>query len=80
MVDARVLIVVNAAASGPRRAEGWLTQAGLEPDVRVGADGLPSTLGGYDALVLLDGGRMPDDSAPAPWLAQERAFAAEAAA
>ncbi|WP_202045235.1 MULTISPECIES: glutamine amidotransferase-related protein [unclassified Microbacterium] len=39
---------------------------------------LPSSLEAYAGLVLLGGGLMPDDDDRAPWLAAERALAAEA--
>ncbi len=41
---------------------------------------LPTSLDGYAGLVMLGGGLMPDDDDRAPWLAAERALAAEAIA
>jgi GMP synthase-like glutamine amidotransferase len=78
-VSVRVLVVVNSAASGPRRLGGWLADRGVEVEALAGADQeLPSTLDGYAGLVLLGGGLMPDDDHRAPWLASERALASEA--
>ncbi|RII41006.1 hypothetical protein DWB68_14925 [Galactobacter valiniphilus] len=76
----RVLVVINSVDSGPRRLTGWLEEEDLNLDVRVGAEGLPSTLDGYDGLVMLGGGLMPDEDNKAPWLAQERVLASEAIA
>nr|WP_285635771.1 type 1 glutamine amidotransferase [Microbacterium arabinogalactanolyticum] len=47
-------------------------------DTALGSDGLPDDLSGYDGLVMLGGGLMPDDDDRAPWLAQERVLAREA--
>lgn len=78
-MSARVLVVINSAASGPRRLGVWLADRGVEVEAIVAADQeLPSTLDGYAGLVLLGGGLMPDDDHRAPWLASERALAAEA--
>ncbi len=77
---ARVLVVVNSDASGPRRLADWLRSEGIEPHVVRGADGLPADLSGYRGLVLLGGGLMPDDDERAPWLAQERVLATQAIA
>lgn len=74
----RVLVVVNSLNSGPRRLGGWLIEAGIEVIPVVGAEGLPETLEGFDGLVLLGGGLMPDDDELAPWLQAERRLTAEA--
>ncbi|MFE6995948.1 membrane dipeptidase [Microbacterium sp. NPDC057659] len=74
----RVLVVVNAETSGPRRLGHWLEEEGLAVDAVLGSDGLPTDLSGYDGLVMLGGGLMPDDDDRAPWLAQERVLAREA--
>lgn len=73
-----VLVVVNSRQSGPRRLEAWWREAGLELDIRFGGDGLPDSLDGYDGLVMLGGGLMPDDYDKAPWLHGERHLAAQA--
>ncbi len=80
-MSARVLTVVNSTSSGPRRLATWLTHRDIAVDEVVGAEAaLPATLSGYDGLVLLGGGLMPDDDERAPWLPAERALAAEAIA
>ncbi|GAA1447147.1 membrane dipeptidase [Leifsonia poae] len=76
----RVLVVVNAKGSRPRRLGTWLEEKGIAVDVALGEDGLPPDLNGYAGLVMLGGGLMPDDDARAPWLAQERSLAREAIA
>jgi len=80
-MNARVLVVVNSPSSGPRRLATWLSARGVDVVPVVAAEApLPSTLDGFDGLVLLGGGLMPDDDARAPWLRTERALAAEAIA
>ncbi|WP_251364590.1 MULTISPECIES: serine hydrolase [unclassified Leucobacter] len=68
----KALVVVNSPSSGPRRLATWLEHAGVEVVAVHGADGLPETLDGFDGLVLLGGGLMPDDDERAPWLSVER--------
>ena len=74
----RVLVVVNSPSSGPRRLAEWLREAEIEVVPVLGSDGLPESLAGFEGLVLLGGGLMPDDYERAPWLRTERALAAEA--
>ncbi len=74
----RVLVVQNAASSGVRRLGGWLADEGIAVEVVAGEQGLPETLAGYDGLVMLGGGLMPDDDDRAPWLAAERELAQQA--
>lgn len=76
----RVLAVVNSPGSGPRRLEAWLAEDGIELVSRLGVEGLPDSLDGFDGLVLLGGGLMPDDDEKAPWLPRERELASEAIA
>lgn len=76
----RVLVIVNADSSGPRRLLHWLDADGTRADVRHGAHGLPENLDGYDGLVMLGGGMMPDDDEKGPWLPDERRLASEAIA
>ncbi|NNG36008.1 glutamine amidotransferase-related protein [Nakamurella aerolata] len=79
-----VLVVRNAASSGPGRLTEALTAAGLRVRVVDGerlidpAD--PVTLDGAAGVVLLGGGLMPDDDAAAPWLPAERRMAEQAMA
>jgi GMP synthase-like glutamine amidotransferase len=78
-VTPRVLVIVNSASSGPRRLGTWLREKAIDVDEIVGAEQpLPTSLDGYAGLVMLGGGLMPDDDHRAPWLAAERALAAEA--
>ncbi|RPF19971.1 type 1 glutamine amidotransferase [Myceligenerans xiligouense] len=74
----RVLVVRNSEGSGPRRLGGWLADAGVTADVVPAWEGLPDRLDGYDGVVLLGGGYLPDDDAEHPWLPRERALTAEA--
>lgn len=76
----RVLVVVNSKDSRPRRLATWLGEAGVEVVPALGADGLPETLEGFDGLVLLGGGLMPDDYERAPWLRAERRLTEQAIA
>lgn len=76
----RVLVVVNSPTSGPRRLGRWLCEEGVDLDERLGRDGLPATIAGYDGLVMLGGGFMPDEDSRAPWLVTERNLAAQAVA
>lgn len=73
----RVLVIVNADSSGPRRLLHWLDADGTRADVRHGAHGLPENLDGYDGLVMLGGGMMPDDDEKGPWLPDERRLASK---
>lgn len=76
----RVLCVVNSAGSGPRRMTPWLEAAGIEVVVVLGEEGLPADLAGFDGLVLLGGGLMPNDFERAPWLHDERRLTLQAIA
>jgi len=76
----RILVVVNAETSPPRRLGTWLGEDGFDVDVVLGVNGLPARLDDYSGLVMLGGGLMPDEDDAAPWLAQERALAREAIA
>lgn len=74
----KALVVVNSPSSGPRRLATWLEAAGVEVVAAHGADGLPESLDGFDGLVLLGGGLMPDDDVRAPWLPAERELVRQA--
>lgn len=74
----RVLVIQNDPGSTLGRFADWFAEDGLEVDLRAGADGLPESLDGYDALVMLGGPLMPDADSRAPWLEQERDLAARA--
>lgn len=70
----RVIVVQNTPHGGPRRLGDWLSEDGLDLEVVHGYDGgaIPTSATGYDALVVLGGGYMPDDDTGAPWLAPTR--------
>ncbi|MER7787790.1 type 1 glutamine amidotransferase [Streptomyces sp. NPDC097640] len=70
-MSARVLMVRNAERSGPGRLLPWLRDEGLDVVERAGAEA-PDRPAGYDAVVLLGGGFLPDDDAHAPWLPAQR--------
>jgi GMP synthase (glutamine-hydrolysing) len=70
----RVLILVNSTGSKPGLLVPWLLGRDVEFDVRVGpvsGSPTPDDLEGYDGLVLLGGGYMPDEVGRGPWLAGE---------
>lgn len=72
------LVIVNAEGSGPRHLLPWLLNAGVHPVVVNGSAGLPDELTGFDGLLMLGGGFLPDADDHAPWLPQERKLAAAA--
>jgi GMP synthase (glutamine-hydrolysing) len=80
---ARLLVVVPHETDPPARLGEWLRAAGLELDERhlgVGDD-LPTTLDGYDGLLVLGGPQSAmDDEATSPELVGVRALLAEALA
>ncbi|ADI09454.1 GMP synthase - Glutamine amidotransferase domain- like protein [Streptomyces bingchenggensis BCW-1] len=67
----RVLIVRNAERSGPGRLLPWLRDEGLAA-VELAGPEAPADPAGYDGVVLLGGGFLPDDDAYAPWLPAQR--------
>jgi GMP synthase-like glutamine amidotransferase len=75
----RVLVVENDPSDPPGRLGQWLTDAGLELDVRAGAE-LPGTLDGYAGLVVLGGSMGATEDGRAPWLPHERALLRHAVA
>lgn len=73
----RVLIVRNSAGSGPRRLLPWLDAEGVEY-AEVSGDEITETADGFDGVVLLGGGFLPDDDVRHPWLERERQLARHA--
>ena len=69
-----LLVVQNAADDPPARLGAWLTEAGIELDVREVFAGaaLPADLGGHSGLLVLGGGMGAHDDAEAPWLSAVR--------
>lgn len=72
-----VLVVQNSPTSTPGRLPAWLEDAGVTITLVAGAD-LPVSLDGFDGLVMLGGGFMPDNDAHAPWLVHERKLTVQA--
>ncbi|MCO5999000.1 type 1 glutamine amidotransferase [Actinoallomurus rhizosphaericola] len=66
----RVLAVQNSEGSGIGRLLPWWEEMGLQVEVVPGA-ATPATPEGFDAVVLLGGGFLPDDDRRAPWLPVE---------
>ncbi|MFI1443620.1 type 1 glutamine amidotransferase [Streptomyces fructofermentans] len=73
----RVLAVRNAARSGPGRLPAWLGAEDIEVLEVAGADA-PDRADGFDGVLLLGGGLLPDDDTSAPWLPSQRALALRA--
>jgi GMP synthase (glutamine-hydrolysing) len=78
----RILVVRNAERSGPGRFLSWWEEMGLRfVEVRGDAgEPVPAVADGYDGVVLLGGGLLPDDDRHAPWLPAERDLARSAVA
>ncbi|MDQ2844809.1 MAG: type 1 glutamine amidotransferase [Actinomycetota bacterium] len=85
----RVLVIQNAAASGPGRLVEWLTGAGIDVAVMGGEQLLDrqdtdadadDLLDGLAGLVLLGGNFMPDADERARWLPVERRLTEKAVA
>ncbi|MFL6051875.1 MAG: type 1 glutamine amidotransferase [Actinoallomurus sp.] len=75
----RVLVVQNAERSGLGRFLPWWEEMGLEIVVVPGVS-TPAAPDGFDAVVLLGGGLLPDDDRRAPWLPVERELTRRAVA
>lgn len=75
----RVLAVRNAERSGIGRLQSWWEGMGLRV-VEVPGASAPATPDGFDAVVLLGGGFLPDDDRRAPWLPAERELTRRAVA
>jgi GMP synthase (glutamine-hydrolysing) len=75
----RVLVVQNAERSGLGRFLPWWEGMGLQVVVVPGFS-TPATPDGFDAVVLLGGGFLPDDDGHAPWLPVERELTRRAVA
>ena len=75
----RVLVVQNAPADPPGRLGDWLTESGVDLDVREGSD-LPTTVAGHSGLIVLGGPMNAYADDVAPWFPQLRALLREAVA
>lgn len=70
----RLLVIVNDIESQPGLLTRWMISENVEFDLRIGEVSplpAPSELDGYDGLIMLGGGYMPDETDRAPWLADE---------
>ena len=77
----RVLVVQHEASTGPGWFGGWLTEAGLELDVRhpYAGDELPSLdSADVSGLLVLGGAMAPADDVDCPWLPATRALMSDA--
>lgn len=76
MPRARAIAIQNTPSGGPRRIGEWWAAEGLDLEVIHGYDGdeVPTSADGYDAVVVLGGGYMPDEDDRAPWLAPARSL------
>lgn len=83
MSTAHLLVIQNAASDPIGRLGTWLTEAGLDLDVRRpyddGAD-LPAELSEHTGLLVLGGGMSASADDVAPWLVQTRALLREGVA
>ncbi|MEU5677045.1 membrane dipeptidase [Streptomyces rochei] len=77
MTAPRVLAVRNSPTSGIGRLLSWLEEEGLSVTETDGVDA-PDSPEGYDAVILLGGGFLPDDDIHHPWLPRERRLARRA--
>lgn len=68
----RALVIGHNPHASLRRVGCWFKQSGLDSEIIFGADGLPQTLHGYDALIVLGGAPLPDDDEHYPWLPATR--------
>jgi GMP synthase (glutamine-hydrolysing) len=75
----RVLAVRNTERSRLGRFLSWWEEMGLQV-VEVDGASAPVSPDGFDAVVLLGGGFLPDDDQRAPWLPAERELARRAVA
>lgn len=72
------LVIGHSRMSSLRRLGDWFAQKGLDHRLIFGPDGLPTSLKGYDALVVLGGAPLPDDDERYPWLPSTRSLVSQA--
>ncbi|WP_314688795.1 type 1 glutamine amidotransferase [uncultured Bifidobacterium sp.] len=72
------LVIGHSRTASLRRLGDWLAQRGLDHRLAFGPDGLPRSLSGYDALIVLGGAPLPDDDERYPWLPATRHLVSEA--
>lgn len=74
----QALVVGHSADASLHRLAPWFAEYGLDTRIMFGADGLPQSLDGYDALIVLGGAPLPDDDEHYPWLPATRKLIGEA--
>ncbi|SDS67126.1 GMP synthase-Glutamine amidotransferase [Brevibacterium sandarakinum] len=77
----RLLVIVNHIESQPGMLTQWMISENVEFDLRIGGVSRlpePSALNGYDGLIMLGGGYMPDETDRAPWLEAEARLSRQA--
>ncbi|MCH9276261.1 type 1 glutamine amidotransferase [Bifidobacterium amazonense] len=72
------LVIGHSAKASLRRLGPWFNGQGLDYELRFGGDGLPDSLDGYAALVVLGGAPLPYEDDKFPWLPATRALTREA--
>lgn len=72
------LVVGHSKTAGLRRLGPWFNERGLDYEVRFGGDGLPDSLDGYAALIVLGGAPLPYEDDRFPWLPATRALTRQA--
>src|SRR5699024_5894020 len=73
----RLLVIVNDVNSQPGLLTQWMISENVAFDLRIGGVSplpAPSALEGYNGLITLGGGYMPDETDRAPWLAEGAAL------
>ncbi|MGC1209017.1 MAG: type 1 glutamine amidotransferase [Ornithinimicrobium sp.] len=75
-MPARLLIIQHSATCPPGLLGGWLTERGIELDVRKGDEGddIPTSLTDHDGLMVMGGGMGANDEAACPWLRPVKAL------
>lgn len=75
----RLLVIQHTSTCPPGLLGEWLTDQGIELDVRVGerGDDIPHTLAEHDGLMVLGGGMGANDEATCPWLRPTKALIAD---
>ncbi|MGB3829607.1 MAG: type 1 glutamine amidotransferase [Ornithinimicrobium sp.] len=67
---ARLLVIQHTHTCPPGLLGDWLSERGIELDVRLGerGDDIPTSLAEHDALMVLGGGMGANDETACPWL------------
>ncbi|MCH4209344.1 type 1 glutamine amidotransferase [Bifidobacterium sp.] len=78
MTTVKALVIGHSTTASLRRIGPWFGQAGLDYELVFGGAGLPSSLEGYSALIVLGGAPLPNEDDRFPWLVQTRALTSQA--